>query len=120
MRYYIIFFITLILLIIIFLYKPDNNLGYFKDTVTIYYNEDDLDYNWTYDISNENLILEKSGKNKWTFKSNKDGKVEITFFYMDDKEEFKYKVYYLFEVIGNKIYWLEGESKGLKDYPNPY
>ena len=65
MRYYIIFGITLILLLIILFVNP--YLGVYKGEVTIEYNYDLENYSWKYDIKGEALKLKESSDNKWTF-----------------------------------------------------
>lgn len=122
MRYYVIFGITAIILALILFYNPNSKyLGVYENIVNIEYDYNDKGYNWIYEDNNDNLLIDKINDNKWTLKVNKDGEYEINFYYTDStKEKYKYKIYYKFIVKNDKIYWLNGEAKGLLDYPNPY
>ena len=117
MRYYIIFGITLILLLIILFYNP--YLGVYKDKVTIEYDFDQEGYYWKYEIDNNNLILKEESENTWVFIPNKNGKTELKFYYTNGEDN-KYTIFYTFKVRKNKIFWLNGEGYGLLSYPNPY
>ena len=120
MRYYIIFGITAILLVfILFFYKPNYLLKY-SDQVTIEYDFKDEGYKWYYELSNNNLELKTEENNKWVFIPKSDGKTNITFIYKNTEGKQKYKIYYDFKIKGNKIYWINGSGDGLLDYPNPY
>lgn len=125
MRYYIIFGITFILLLIILFYTPnDKYLGVYENIVNI--NLEDLKvsdegYKWLYqkdDSINVNIINNSS----WKLSFSKDGKFKITYYYTQNEniEDAKYIIYYEFERNKNKIYWISGKAKGLLDFPNPY
>lgn len=119
MRYYIIFGVTLVVCMFILFY-PKNYLYKYTDRITIDYNELTDDDLWIYESTNDNLKLENSAQNIWTFTPNKDGKVTLTFYYKKENDNFKYKIIYDFLIKGNKIIWKSGEALGLFDYPNPY
>ena len=120
MRYYIIFGITFILLLIILFYNPNSKyLGVYKDKITIEYNYDDEGYSWSYENDNDNVEVETINNNKYILYPKKDGKYNITFKYSNEENN-KYEIKYEFEIKDNKIYWLSGEGIGLLDYPNPY
>ena len=118
MRYYIIFGVTFILLLIILFYNP--YLGIYDDKLTIDYNSIDQEdgYKWEYSINNDNLVLTNSDESKWSFKPNKNGTVDVVFKYISE-EKCKYTIEYKFKVKGRKIYWIKGEGHGLIDFPNP-
>ena len=116
MRYYIIFGITFILVLIILFYNPF--LGIYKDNITIEYNYNEDGYVWNYNISNKKLVLDSSSDNKWVFKANKTGFCELDFNYTKE-DKTMYHIYYKFFILGNKIFWIEGNGDGLLDYPNP-
>ena len=116
MRYYIIFGVTFILLLIILFYNP--YLGIYKDSISIEYNYDNEGYSWNYSSDNDCLSLKENSDNKWIFVPNKDGKTKLIFKY-SSKDNVKYKIEYLFRIKGNKIYWLDGTGYGLLDFPNP-
>lgn len=120
MRYYIIFGITFILLLIILFYNPNSKyLGVYKDKITIEYNYDDEGYSWSYEDDNDNVKVETINNNKYILYPKKDGKYNIAFKYSNEENN-KYEIKYEFEINDNKIYWLSGEGTGLLDYPNPY
>lgn len=120
MRYYIIFGVTFVLLLIILFYNPSSKyLGVYKDKITIEYNYDDEGYSWSYEDDNDNVKVETINNNKYILYPKKDGKYNITFKYNKDENN-KYEIKYEFEIKDNKIYWLSGEGIGLLDYPNPY
>ena len=54
MRYFIIFLITFILVTLILFYNP--YLGVYKDKMTIYYEFNESNYSWSYDISDNSII----------------------------------------------------------------
>ena len=120
MRYYIIFGITFVIAILLIFY-PRKYIHIYKNSIKIDYSSitSTEDSFWNYDISNSNLILEKHKDKVWTFKINKDGKVNIIFYYDKNDTDYKYKIEYRFEVKGNKIYWLYGNGEGMFDFPNP-
>ncbi|MGM9877762.1 MAG: hypothetical protein ACI33S_03840 [Bacilli bacterium] len=122
MRFYIIFGITFLLLGIIIFYNPYSEyLGVYKDSVNIEYNFNDEDYFWIYEIDNDNLNIKQIDTNKWSLSINKDGITNVIFYYFNDKtNDTKYKINYEFKIKNNKIYWTQGEGKGLLDFPNPY
>ena len=117
MRYYIIFGVTLLVVLFILLYNPF--LGIYKNNVTIQYNFDDEGYKWEYTINGESLVIDQEEDNKWVFKTNKNGVTYISFKYVKE-DNIKYQINYKFRVLGKKIYWLDGSGTGLLDYPNPY
>ena len=117
MRYYIIFGITIVFSLLIIFCTP--YLGTYKNRMTIEYDNVKDGYSWTYkEKGNALKIIEKS-ENKWIFKPNKTGIYEITYYLKKDQEE-ESKIYYKFFVINKRIFWLEGNAKGLLNYPNPY
>ena len=119
MRYIIIFGVTLIISILIIVY-PRNYLKIYKDSVTIDYttikNADEG--SWEYELSNDNLQLDKESNKVWKFTPNKNGEVKLIYKYLIG-EESKYKIEYKFKVKNNKIYWLDGKGTGMFDFPNP-
>ncbi len=119
MRYIVIFSTTIILALLILFY-PRNYLLKFKDSVTIDYESMNTDNLWTYEIDNDNLMLENNVNNLWKFIPKKDGETILTYYYNKVGEKYKYKIIYKFIIKGNKIIWKEGEGQGLLDYPNPY
>ena len=116
MRYILIFGITLILALFIIFYNP--YLGVYKDTITINLDDEVENYDWTFKLDNDSLVLSESNNNEWIFKPNKDGITNLYFTY-SDQQNTKYEIYYKIKVSGSKIYWLEGYGKGLLSYPNP-
>ncbi len=120
MRYYIIFGITIIIAGLLFFYPKKYLHIYDKQLRIDYESFDKTDKElWSYEIDNDNLVLDNQKDKTWTFKANKDGDVKINFYY-DRKEEIeKYKIEYIFRVKGNKIYWMYGNGIGLFDFPNP-
>ena len=120
MRYYIIFGITIVIVALLIFY-PSKYLHIYKDQVTINYEvlEETDNELWTYDISNDNLVLDKQSNKKWTFKANKNGEVSIYFYYDKKDDTERYMIEYKFKVKGNKIYWTYGNASGLLDFPNP-
>ena len=117
MRYFIIFIITIILAIFIAFYKP--YLYVYNNSVTIEYDYNDIDYSWVYSVDNNNLNIEKVNKNKWILTPKSNGKTLISFKYTNN-DNIKYIIDYVFDIKGNKIYWVSGEAKGLLNFPNPY
>ena len=117
MKYFVIFGITLVLVLIILFYNPF--LGIYKDQITIEHNYNEEGYTWNYDIKGSSLKLSSEEDNKWVFKANENGVTELTFVYSKEEDK-KYEIYYKFRVIGNKIFWLTGEGKGLLNFDNPY
>ena len=109
MRYIIIFGITLIISLLLVFYPRDYLMKY-KDEININYNEIASDNLWTYEISNENLKLKSNVNNLWTFTSNKNGKVTLTFYYDKNENNYKYKIVYKFKIKNNIITWLDGEA----------
>ena len=116
MRYIFIFSITLILCLIIIFYNP--YLGVYKDSITIVLDDEVENYDWSYSIDNDNLILDSSEFNSCKFVINSNGISNLYFTY-SDQSNVKYKIYYKLKVKGNKIFWLEGYGEGLLSYPNP-
>lgn len=117
MRYFIIFGITLILVLIILFFNPF--LGTYNNTVTIEYSYNDEGYSWDYNIDGESLIIKEFEGDKWIFKANKNGVSNITFKYSNE-DDIKYEIKYKFRVFGKKILWIDGSGKGLLEFPNPY
>ena len=122
--------ITLILSLLIIFYKPnDKYLGVFENKITIENDIEKDDYEWTYEINNNNLVLDSEGKSKlssknikrfWTFVPIKDGETTISFYYSKQDEEYTTKITYKFKIKKNKIIWIEGEATGTYDFPNPF
>lgn len=117
MRYIIIFGITTIILLFILFYNP--YLGVYKDYINISFDNNIDNYEWNYEIDNDNIELVESDDQSWKFKANKDGISNLYYTYSDSKN-IKYKIYYKLKVKNNKIYWLEGYGEGLLSYPNPF
>ena len=123
MRFIIIFILTIVGLIGIYFYEPkvdEKLLSVFEDNVTIDYSKLDTSKDWTYEIDNDNLIEVENNKSLFKFKSNKDGVSNIVFYYQKNEEDYKYKVIYNFEVIDDIIYWREGKTEGLMEFPDVY
>lgn len=123
MRFIIIFILTVVGLIGIYFYEPkvdEKLLSVFEDNVTIDYSKLDTSKDWTYEIDNDNLIEVENNKSLFKFKSNKDGVSNIVFYYQKNEEDYKYKVIYNFEVIDDMIYWREGKTEGLMEFPDVY
>ncbi len=123
MRFIIIFILTIVGLIGIYFYEPkvdEKLLNVFEDNVTIDYSKLDTSKDWTYEIDNDNLIEVENNKSLFKFKSNKDGVSNIVFYYQKNEEDYKYKVIYNFEVIDDMIYWREGKTEGLMEFPDVY
>lgn len=123
MRFIIIFILTIVGLIGIYFYEPkvdEKLLSVFEDNVTIDYSKLDTSKEWTYEIDNDNLIEVENNKSLFKFKSNKDGVSNIVFYYQKNEEDYKYKVIYNFEVIDDMIYWREGKTEGLMEFPDVY
>jgi len=123
MRFIIIFILTIVGLIGIYFYEPkvdEKLLSVFEDNVTIDYSKLDTSKDWTYEIDNDNLIEVENNKSLFKFKSNKDGISNIVFYYQKNEEDYKYKVIYNFEVIDGMIYWREGKTEGLMEFPDVY
>ncbi len=123
MRFIIIFILTIVGLIGIYFYEPkvdEKLLSVFEDNVTIDYSKLDTSKDWTYEIDNDNLIEVENNKSLFKFKSNKDGVSNIVFYYQKNEEDYKYKVIYNFEVIDDMIYWREGKTEGLMEFPDVY
>lgn len=123
MRFVIIFVLTIVGLVGIMFYEPkldDKLLSVFEDTVTIDYKELDESKDWTYEINNDNLKEVSHDDTSFVFESNNDGLSELVFYYQKSDDDYKYKVTYSFEVKDNKIYWREGKTEGLMDFPKVY
>ena len=116
MRYYIIFGVTAVLLLIILFYNP--YLGVYENSITIDYNFNDENYVWEYKASNNNLVLSEQSENHWRFIPNKNGSIDLEFIYKND-QDVKYRIVYNFKIKNKKIYWINGEGYGLLDFPNP-
>ena len=119
MRYCIIFGITLIVVLIITFY-PRKYLMKYDGQITIDYSDFINEELWSYELSNDNLLLKQNIDNKWVFTPNNNGKVTLTFYYDKKEESFKYKITYELVIKNNIIIWKSGEALGLLDYPNPY
>ena len=119
MRYYIIFGVTLVLVLLIIFCTP--YLGTYKNKMTIDYQDIEVidGYKWEYETKDKELKVTEKSENKWVFKPVKSGKYEITFTYKNE-EDTKYTIYYKFYVLGKRIFWTEGNAKGLLNYSNPY
>ncbi len=123
MRFVIIFVLTIVGLVGIMFYEPkldDKLLSVFEDTVTIDYKELDESKDWTYEINNDSLKEVSHDDTSFVFESNNDGMSELVFYYQKSDDDYKYKVTYSFEVKDNKIYWREGKTEGLMDFPKVY
>ena len=117
MRYFIIFLITFILLLLILFYNP--YLGVYKDYINISLEDSIENYDWSFETDNDNIKLVDSTDHSWKFKINKNGITNLNFIY-SDSNNIKYQIFYKLKIKNNKIYWLEGYGKGLLSYPNPY
>lgn len=121
LRFYVMFGLTAILTIYILFFSPlTKYLAIYENSMTIEYDiEQKEGYNWTYELDNENIILESSDKNKWKFVPNKNGETNLVFYYKND-EDTLYTITYGLKIRGKKIIWTKGEGLGLTSYPNPY
>ena len=122
MRYYIIFGLTFIGILIILFFDPYKDyLGVYKNNATIEYKEKEDGYEWILISSNDNLIIEEINNNKWNIKINKKGStnVKATFINMTTND-IKYTINYKFKNNGKKLFWLDGIGKGISDFSNPY
>lgn len=123
MRFVVIFVLTIVGLVGIMFYEPkldEKLLSVFEDTVTIDYKELDESKNWTYEINNDSLKEVSHDDTSFVFESNNDGVSELVFYYQKNDDDYKYKVTYNFEVKNNKIYWREGKTEGLMNFPKVY
>ena len=123
MRFVVIFVLTIVGLVGIMFYEPkldEKLLSVFEDTVTIDYKELDESKNWTYEINNDRLKEVSHDDTSFVFESNNDGVSELVFYYQKNDDDYKYKVTYSFEVKNNKIYWREGNTEGLMNFPKVY
>ena len=123
MRFVVIFVLTIVGLVGIMFYEPkldEKLLSVFEDTVTIDYKELDESKNWTYEINNDSLKEVSHDDTSFVFESNNDGVSELVFYYQKNDYDYKYKVTYSFEVKNNKIYWREGKTEGLMNFPKVY
>lgn len=122
MRYYIIFGVTFILLLIILFYNPnDKYLGIYNNSVNIKLDDFSDEYKWIYD-KDDSINIDQIDNFTWKLDFSNDGKSKITYYYTNTgkSDDAKYIIYYEFEKNKNKIYWISGEAKGLLDFPNPY
>lgn len=116
------FIITIIVALIIMFYNPNKKyLATYKNEITIYFNIEEEGYLWNYEISNDNLKETSSNNLNWTFVPNKDGEVNLVYYFRNKEnvEDYKYKIDYTFKVKRNKIIWTKGYAIGLLEYPNP-
>lgn len=123
MRYIAILIFTIIGLIGIYFYNPkidEKLLSVFEDNITIDYSEIDTDDNWTYEIDNDNLEEVSNDNSIFKFKANNDGITNVIFYYQKEDEEYKYKIDYVFEIKDNMIYWKEGKTVGIMEFPKVY
>ncbi len=122
LRFYIIFGVTAILLILLQFYNPNKEfLGVYKDDVTLEYKEKEDNYYWVVTTKNDNFTIENVNSNKWKLKPISLGDEFINAVFVNfDTGHIKYSISYRFKYDGKRIYWLEGAAKGLTDYPNPY
>lgn len=123
-RFYFIFGITAVLVLIILFYNPNAKyLGVYKESMTIEYDFEDIEgYDWFYDVTSDIFDISATSGSKWKLLPKKDGVTTITFYYKqkEDSEDYMYSILYDFEVEGKKIIWTKGVASGLLDYPNPY
>lgn len=122
MRFYIIFGTTLLLLLLIFLYTPNEKyLGVYEDNINIKLNNYEEGYRWIYE-KDDSININEIDYLNWKLSFSKDGKSKITYYYTNSENigDAKYIIYYEFDKNKNKIYWISGEAKGLLDFPNPY
>ena len=123
MRYILILIFTVVGLVGIMFYEPkvdEKLLSVFDNKVTIDYNDLDTNGEWTYEINNDSLKEVSHDDTSFVFESNNDGVSELVFYYQKNDDDYKYKVTYSFEVKNNKIYWREGKTEGLMNFPKVY
>lgn len=122
LRYYIIFGITLLLLIYILFFYKGRYLAIFEDDMTINYSSlSSAECNWEYENSNKkSLILYKNSDNEWGFIPGIDGKTTLVFNCVSSEKKNIYEITYILKIKDDKIYWQKGSGKGLLDFPNPY
>lgn len=117
MRYFIIFGVTALLVLIILFFNPF--LGTYSKTVSFDFSKNQEGCKWNYIIKGDSLKYDQSKKNIFKFKASKNGKGTIIFT-CSDAEEVKHEVDYKFKVFAKQIFWVESNGKGLYNYPNPY
>ena len=117
MRYFIIFGITAILVLIILFYNPF--LGTYNNDLTFDFSKNKDECKWNYIVDGDSFKIDKDTKNIFKFKANKNGKSSIIFT-CGDAEEVIHEVKYDFKVFAKQIFWLESNGTGLYNYPNPY
>lgn len=123
-RFIIISAVTLLMLLIILFYNPDKKyLGVYNASITIN-NTIEEGYDWDYEVTGKELKIKdtiiEGASIKWEFIPESDGEVSITYIYKkEDEKETIYKIKYDFKIVGEKIYWIKGESTGMVDFPNP-
>lgn len=121
MRYYIIFGVTLFIAAMLIFY-PRKYLYKYNNEITVDYNtiENTEDELWTYEMDNDILKLIEHSDKKWKFEPSGEGKVNLVFYYDRNEESQKYKIEYKIKIKKKKIYWIEGKSLGIMDFPNLY
>lgn len=121
MRFYIMFGITAILSLLIIFFDPYKDyLAVYDDDVIIEYNYDDPDCIWVVSQDNENIHIENTSDQSWLLTINNKGTTKMVFKYINVlTNETKYTINYRFKNNGRKIFWEDGYSKGLLDFPDP-
>ncbi len=121
MRYIIIFGVTFLIAALLIFY-PRKYLYKYNNEITVDYStiENTDDELWTYEMDNDILKLIDHSDKKWRFKSNGNGIVNLIFYYDKNEESQKYKIEYKIKIKKGTIYWIEGKSLGLMDFPNLY
>ena len=115
MRYFIIFSITFILLLLILFYNP--YLGVYKDYINISLEDSIENYDWSFETDNDNIKLVDSTDHSWKFKINKNGITNLNFIY-SDSNNIKYQIFYKLKFKHNKIYSLKVKVKKSLLYRN--
>ena len=81
-RFYFIFGITAVLVLIILFYNPNAKyLGVYKESMTIEYDFEDIEgYDWFYDVTSDIFDISATSGSKWKLLPKKDGVTTITFY----------------------------------------
>ena len=122
MRFYIMFGVTAIICVLIFMWDPSKKyLGIFDDDMYISGFELKEGYHWEYEADKNINVLQLSD-NKWKITSNKSGDSTLVFKLVNDNDEndVDYYIDYTFNFKLNRFYWKEASCSILSDFPDPY
>ncbi len=121
MRYIIIFGVTFLIAALLIFY-PRKYLYKYDNAITVDYSTiEDTDAElWTYEMDNDILKNTNYSDKKWVFEATGEGNVNLIFYYDKNEDKQKYKIEYKIKIKNKKIYWVEGKSLGLMDFPNLY